>query len=456
MNKIIRTLFILLIAISCFAFSTADAGKVKLTCDYTNCESTKILFLYQFDGMTFQKKQSAKPQEDGTFVFEIPKSTNTFYYVGTAPNRVKSVIIGEAEEVLMTGNCKVARGARAQDEVNKVYTEAMDFNQKLRTQQEGLDKKFAGTRNDKTAQQQILMKMKEVDQKKKELLEKLLKENEYVGKLIALYTYYSYPNNKGESKNEIEYFANNYFAQADLTDKIYERLPLVFDSYNKFAKILSNGGRIPKEVLKDVMDHVLKRAPQNTSTFQYALSGITMGLKTNNNPLFADYGQQYVDLYQETSHSAKELGKQIKLAKQLMPGAVAPDFKLATPEGEELAVSDFRGKVLLIDFWASWCGPCRRENPHVVKLYEKYKDKGFEVLGVSLDQHRDRWLQAIKKDGLEWAHISDLRGWSNQAAKMYSVSSIPHTVLLDQEGRIIASKLRSHTLEAKLKEIFGE
>lgn len=139
----------------------------------------------------------------------------------------------------------------------------------------------------------------------------------------------------------------------------------------------------------------------------------------------------------------------------LAPGKPAPDFAEVNPEGDTLKLSDLRGQIVLLDFWASWCGPCRRENPNVVALYEKYKDQGFTVMSVSLDQNRQKWLAAIQKDKLAWPyHVSDLKGWSSQAAKKYQVRGIPFTVLIDKEGNIIGTKLRGAALEAELARLF--
>ncbi|MCC6690790.1 MAG: AhpC/TSA family protein [Bacteroidia bacterium] len=135
-------------------------------------------------------------------------------------------------------------------------------------------------------------------------------------------------------------------------------------------------------------------------------------------------------------------------------GAPAPDFTFNTPEGKALSLSSFKGKILLIDFWASWCGPCRAESPNMVKLYKKFHPKGLEILGVSLDEDKNKWIEAIKKDKLEWAQISDLGGWQSAAAKLYGIQSIPQTILLDKEQKIIAKGLRAESLETKLTELF--
>ncbi|AIZ64012.1 hypothetical protein PK28_10495 [Hymenobacter sp. DG25B] len=134
-------------------------------------------------------------------------------------------------------------------------------------------------------------------------------------------------------------------------------------------------------------------------------------------------------------------------------GAEAPEINLNSPDGKPVALSSLRGKYVLLDFWASWCGPCRKENPNVVKAYQKFKGKGFEIYSVSLDQNRDKWLKAIKDDNLTWTHVSDLKAWDSAAGKAYGITSIPMSLLLDPQGRIIAKNLRGPALEAKLASV---
>jgi peroxiredoxin len=140
--------------------------------------------------------------------------------------------------------------------------------------------------------------------------------------------------------------------------------------------------------------------------------------------------------------------------KLLAEGELAPDIELRQPNGKLLKLSDLKGKVVLIDFWASWCGPCRVEFPNVKRVYNKYKDQGFEIFGVSLDKDSASWVNSIDALGLNWRHVSDLKYWSSAPAKMYKVTGIPFTVLLDKEGRVIAKNLRGEELERKLEELF--
>lgn len=149
-----------------------------------------------------------------------------------------------------------------------------------------------------------------------------------------------------------------------------------------------------------------------------------------------------------------ERHKQVELESKTAIGALAPDIALPDADGKIRKLSSLKGKVVLIDFWASWCGPCRKENPHVVKIYNEYHDKGFEIFSVSLDKDRSSWLAAIAKDNLIWPdHVSDLKYWKSAGAATYGVSSIPYTVLIDKKGKIVAKKLRGEELEKKVKEL---
>lgn len=164
----------------------------------------------------------------------------------------------------------------------------------------------------------------------------------------------------------------------------------------------------------------------------------------------AKLAQDFTAKYNEMQ---KQMGKQPATAAG--SGAQAPEISLPDANGKTITLSSFRGKYVLIDFWASWCGPCRQENPNVVRAYNAYKNKNFTILGVSLDEDKDKWLQAIKKDNLTWTHISDLKGWQSVAARDYQVNGIPANFLVDPNGNIIASNLRGEELSAKLDEVLN-
>jgi peroxiredoxin len=157
----------------------------------------------------------------------------------------------------------------------------------------------------------------------------------------------------------------------------------------------------------------------------------------------------------QNTGEGKNLAQRMDAVKLTAIGSVAPDFTLNDPMGKPVHLSDFRGKYLLIDFWASWCGPCRKENPNVVRAYQAYKSKNFEILGVSLDNKnaKQAWLNAIEKDKLTWPQVSDLNGWQNAVAIQYNIMTIPQNILLDPAGVIVAKNLRGEALPAKLSEL---
>ena len=154
-----------------------------------------------------------------------------------------------------------------------------------------------------------------------------------------------------------------------------------------------------------------------------------------------------------SSPKGLEVQKMIDVFKTVAVGRLAPDFQQTDQGGKLISLSSIKGKYLLVDFWASWCGPCRRENPNVVKLYQQYKDKGFEILGVSYDAKKDRWEKAIIDDKLEWKQVSDLKGWKNATSELYGIKAIPSNLLIDKEGRIIAKNLFGKKLADKLQQL---
>jgi peroxiredoxin len=214
---------------------------------------------------------------------------------------------------------------------------------------------------------------------------------------------------------------------------------------NEYMKIVGRG--------HDVVAGMLKDQPATLAV---------INLLQQNNLLDRD---KYFDLYISTAEKLKKEWPDYEVAKQFIEmvdkmkataiGQISPEIELPNPDGQIIKLSSLRGKYVLVDFWAKWCGPCRKENPNVVRAYQKYKDKGFDVFGVSLDRNKEDWVQAINEDGLTWTHVSDLKYFDSKAAHDYNISAIPFSILLDPEGKIIAKNLRGAALDKKLEEVLG-
>lgn len=157
----------------------------------------------------------------------------------------------------------------------------------------------------------------------------------------------------------------------------------------------------------------------------------------------------------QQSKQGREIAERIALLSKVETGKTAPVFSQATPDDKNVSIADYKGKYVLLEFWASWCGPCRAEIPNLINEYEKFKNKGFDILSVSLDDDKAKWKAAMEQHNMPWVQVSDLKGWKNDAARLYGVNAIPANFLIDPNGRIIAQNLRGETLGSKLQEILN-
>ena len=220
-----------------------------------------------------------------------------------------------------------------------------------------------------------------------------------------------------------------------------------------------------KEMSEDELITIVKESENPIHAMHFSMLGLSPNpdnldvMKSVTNRLQAKYpGGEYTQIFTNRVNQMEQQLAQLMAAQRIQVGQPAPDIALPNPDGDVMKLSDLKGQVVLLDFWASWCGPCRRANPHVVEVYNKYKDKGFTVFSVSLDRpgQKERWVAAIEKDQLTWPyHVSDLKFWSSAPAKTYGVRGIPATFLIDQNGDIASVSVSPYTLENELDRLLG-
>jgi len=437
-----------------FALSVLSSSAQQVTIKVPNCE--EAMYQFRFNGVSFIKTNPLDKQTDGSYTLPNDVKRTGITYVGPASGNPIPVVLDGKESFNISGNCrKMTAAIVTGSPVNDAYGELKRTFQNLNKEGQNLSRSLSVTKSETPAFEAAKLSLKKNDEAKVTKLESLQKEgNDFLASVMAVNLYTSFVNSKKPYTNELMYFINERFQYADFSKPIYEGNPWVFESYRDFTKTLLQA-KVPSQMLEESLNNQLDLVYNNRPVHKLALGGVIATLKIANSPMTAKFAKQYLKRYAgEEPESVSSLEKDIARLTAFEDGAVAPTFAQMTLDSSGMVgPEDYRGKVLLIDFWASWCGPCRRENPNVVKMYNKHKDQGFDILGVSLDKQYKRWADAVKKDNLQWAHVSDLKGWQNAVAQQYGVRSIPATVLLDREGRIVARNLRGRQLENKVAEL---
>jgi thiol-disulfide isomerase/thioredoxin len=438
---------------------------VTLRCKLDNCSVTDSLRVYRSEGLFQSFVTSAMADKNGEFVVQVPKSKTPQYYtvgVNVEQVRLKLVLLGTENEVILTGPCfDPSQTTVSKSKINESLADAQN---KMNAMKVDMGKIMAVYNRDfytDSIRIACEKQMLAVDKKKIALLDSLKKANPMAARIVALDTYTSFQNSpkKAQFKGEIEYFGSQYFQHVNFADAEYNEVPVVFNAVRDFTTVLTMRELgLTRPQIKQYLNDALKTIPAKSKTARYALTGAISVFLAQQNPLIVDFGSRFITEFpNDDPNLLAQISQVMGQMKSSMTDVPATEIAQADTANVVRKLSDLKGKVVLIDFWASWCGPCRRENPAVVALYNKYKAKGFEVFSVSLDQDRQKWIDAIAKDGLVWSnHVSDLRGWGNAAAQLYGVSSIPKTVLIDKNGIVTDHNLRGELLEKRLKEIFGE
>lgn len=439
----------------------SSGNKITLVCKLWEVPfNVDSVNLYEYSGLASRViGRGGRRQPDSAWVFTLPASKPRFYGVGVGENAIAKVILGEEKEVTLWANVNYMEKARTVNSpANKALENVIKQVDQFRLESEALRNDYFNSQN--AAQRKpVEERAAKLAASKTRFLDSLKTANPLLWRTATLYVTPDFVTEKPEKaspNSEMEFYGNNYFRFADLKDKAYEETPDVFNGFVNFVKQLAQNGA-SGDNLKAYIEAQLAKLPAGTRTYRMALGGVVSGLKDLNSNIYPVYVGKYLDLYRNASLG--EIGRlelEMKKAGTNLAGFEAPDLAGMTPDSSTFSLKQLRGKVVMIDFWASWCGPCRKENPNVVANYNKYKDKGFDILGVSLDREITAWRKAIQQDGLPWHHISDLKGWQSAHAALYSVSSIPQTLLIDREGKIIARNLRGEQLGQKLREIFGE
>lgn len=421
------------------------------------------IYLYDVFGNDLRKIQSIeleKAEEGGgkTFVFG-GKLDKGFYYIGTDESNGTLIILGDEKEVKVSADASNIDGTITFENspANTTFASFSTRMEGFRDEMQMLSQNLQiFMQTDPKQAQKINSQMEATYARQTAYVDSVVKSGGFNGMIAQFFQQTPFNDSlKKIYKSEEDYLVQSFMGHLQLDNPSLGYVPSFYQTGAYYTQTLLSMGLDDKQVDSLLHACFLNKTKPGTRTEQIAWLSVIDGIIAAGSDLVFTYGEQYKQKFASDTQTITVTDSVIGVLAPFKNGNVAPDFTLNSTDDKPVSLHSVKGKVILIDFWASWCVPCRQENPMVAQIYNYYKPKGLEIIGVSLDTDHDAWKGAIKSDGLNWIHVSDLKGWDGEVVKQYNIGSIPRTILLDSEHKIIGKNLRGEALLARLQQLLG-